>query len=372
MQPHRNRKVVAQPNASVDNDGNIGDGKGLAMGFSENLHHLRTVRNMTQEQLAMLMGVSRQAISKWESSRAYPEMDKLVRLCGIFECDLDDLVTGDLAGADVKPELAIPGDAPAVDVCGYDRHMRVRAFMLATAAAVPMLGLAVFFGTSGNLAYPGTSRATIGSFLLAAPLGTAALVVAIVIGIALAAKAVADRLRFRALYPCIDDFYTSDQRERTARLVRRARVVALAALVIGAAACMIKAGPLCHMSGGLASLAGWGAVAVWTGVYAALMTARLNVDGYNERNAQRLDQQAALARMDNGPAPVSLGRDAGLTGLAERWLRRQTIVLCLAALAVFGIIACVFALLGWVIWFIPVVVGLVLAGLIWLFMPYAR
>lgn len=37
------------------------------MGFSENLYHMRSERNMTQEQLAMLMGVSRQAITKWES-----------------------------------------------------------------------------------------------------------------------------------------------------------------------------------------------------------------------------------------------------------------------------------------------------------------
>lgn len=35
------------------------------MGFRDNLQYLRAERNMTQEQLAMLLGVSRQAISKW-------------------------------------------------------------------------------------------------------------------------------------------------------------------------------------------------------------------------------------------------------------------------------------------------------------------
>ena len=44
------------------------------MSFKENLQYLRGSRNMTQEQLAMLLGVSRQAISKWESEKAYPEM----------------------------------------------------------------------------------------------------------------------------------------------------------------------------------------------------------------------------------------------------------------------------------------------------------
>ena len=45
------------------------------MSFRDNLQHLRSTRNMTQEQLAMLLGVSRQAVSKWEAEKAYPEME---------------------------------------------------------------------------------------------------------------------------------------------------------------------------------------------------------------------------------------------------------------------------------------------------------
>jgi transcriptional regulator with XRE-family HTH domain/drug/metabolite transporter (DMT)-like permease len=66
------------------------------MSFRNNLQYLRTQRNMTQEQLAMLLGVSRQSISKWESEKSYPEMDKLLMVCDIFGCTLDDLVMGDV------------------------------------------------------------------------------------------------------------------------------------------------------------------------------------------------------------------------------------------------------------------------------------
>ena len=66
------------------------------MSFRENLQYLRGIRNMTQEQLAMLLGVSRQAISKWESEKAYPEMDKLLMICDLFGVTLDDLVMGDV------------------------------------------------------------------------------------------------------------------------------------------------------------------------------------------------------------------------------------------------------------------------------------
>ena len=48
------------------------------MSFRENLQYLRGTRNMTQEQLAMLLGVSRQAISKWESEKAYPDRKSVV------------------------------------------------------------------------------------------------------------------------------------------------------------------------------------------------------------------------------------------------------------------------------------------------------
>ena len=66
------------------------------MSFKENLQYLRGSRNMTQEQLAMLMGVSWQAISKWESEKECPEMDKLLMLCDMFGVTLDDLVMGDV------------------------------------------------------------------------------------------------------------------------------------------------------------------------------------------------------------------------------------------------------------------------------------
>ncbi|KLN85109.1 transcriptional regulator [Bifidobacterium bifidum] len=74
------------------------------MSFRTNLQYLRAQRNMTQERLAMLLGVSRQAISKWESEKAYPEMDKLLMICDLFGCTLDDLVLGDVSVSASQPD----------------------------------------------------------------------------------------------------------------------------------------------------------------------------------------------------------------------------------------------------------------------------
>lgn len=62
------------------------------MNFCNNLQKLRKNKNISQEQLAEELGVSRQAVSKWESGASYPEMDKLVLLCKTFNCNLDDLI----------------------------------------------------------------------------------------------------------------------------------------------------------------------------------------------------------------------------------------------------------------------------------------
>ena len=91
------------------------------MSFKENLQYLRGSRNMTQEQLAMLLGVSWQAISKWESDKAYPEMDKLLMLCDMFGVTLDDLVMGDVrasagCGGAGRVDLAADTDGAAASV----------------------------------------------------------------------------------------------------------------------------------------------------------------------------------------------------------------------------------------------------------------
>lgn len=64
------------------------------MGFSQNLQNLRKIKNMSQEQLAEKLEVSRQAVSKWESGNGYPETEKLITICEILDCSMDNLVKG--------------------------------------------------------------------------------------------------------------------------------------------------------------------------------------------------------------------------------------------------------------------------------------
>ena len=64
--------------------------------FSSNLKRIRKEHNLSQEQLADKLGVSRQSVSKWESGSAYPEMDKVLQICKMFDLNIDELLNQDL------------------------------------------------------------------------------------------------------------------------------------------------------------------------------------------------------------------------------------------------------------------------------------
>ena len=66
------------------------------MNLSDNLKRIRKENNLSQEQLADKLGVSRQSVSKWESGIAYPEMDKVLQICKMFNLNIDELLNQDL------------------------------------------------------------------------------------------------------------------------------------------------------------------------------------------------------------------------------------------------------------------------------------
>ena len=66
----------------------------IIMTFGERLYELRKNKNISQEELAELLDVSRQSISKWENDKAYPEMTRLLFMSEYFDVSLDYLMRG--------------------------------------------------------------------------------------------------------------------------------------------------------------------------------------------------------------------------------------------------------------------------------------
>lgn len=76
------------------------------MDFSEKLLTLRKANDMTQEQLAEKLDVSRQSISKWESGQATPELEKIVAMSAVFNITTDYLLkASEIDDLSVKTEM---------------------------------------------------------------------------------------------------------------------------------------------------------------------------------------------------------------------------------------------------------------------------
>ncbi|GAK11697.1 helix-turn-helix transcriptional regulator [Geomicrobium sp. JCM 19039] len=65
------------------------------MKLHEHIRRLRMEHGLSQEQLALKLHVTRQAVYKWENEKAYPDIERLVELSRIFDVTIDELVKGD-------------------------------------------------------------------------------------------------------------------------------------------------------------------------------------------------------------------------------------------------------------------------------------
>jgi transcriptional regulator with XRE-family HTH domain len=64
----------------------------MKMKFKDKLLVLRKQKGISQERLAEKIGISRQAVAKWETGQSYPDMDKLIILSDLFRISIDKLV----------------------------------------------------------------------------------------------------------------------------------------------------------------------------------------------------------------------------------------------------------------------------------------
>ena len=158
------------------------------MSLAENLQYLRAREGVTQEQLAERLDVSRQSVSKWESAASYPEMDTLLKLCDMFQVDMDTLLRGS-----VEKSLS-------EDTAGYDRFMTLYARKIAggVSAIVGSVALWSFLSALG----------------LSEMLGTAILLLVIAAAAVVFIASGMEEEHFRKKHPVIPDFYTEPQKER--------------------------------------------------------------------------------------------------------------------------------------------------------------
>ena len=308
------------------------------MSFRDNLQYLRAQRNFTQERLAMLLGVSRQAISKWESGKAYPEMDKLLMICDLFGCTLDDLVLGDVraprlvpdatpepsdgmgaaglpeaergicngglasdatssntsakqsAAYGLSPNVSVGQQAVSValpeDLTGYDAHMNSFAWKVAAGIAAIITGVAVgvLFDSKGEV-----------SGLLARSefLTFVCTIIGVIIGLAFLIPAGMAHSEFVRRHPFIEDFYTDDDRSRRAKELAVGVVGGIGLILLGVAVTVYGEETLGIEEGWPVSvMLLCVAAGVFCFIYFGIRYGMMNIDSYNhEAESERRERE---------------------------------------------------------------------------------
>ena len=117
------------------------------MSLGETIYRLRTEKSLSQGDLAEMLEVSRQSISKWENNSAVPDLEKIIRLSEIFEVSLDELVKGEEAPRRTETVNNIPQEN--VREVGFPPRKIAGIILLCMAFLVVMFFLVAGGGLAG-------------------------------------------------------------------------------------------------------------------------------------------------------------------------------------------------------------------------------
>lgn len=107
------------------------------MKFGDNLRNLRKSKKLSQEDLAEKMNVSRKSVSKWETGTGFPETEKLINICDLFDCSMDELVKGKIS-IDSSSEKEV-----------YDTFMNTFSKSISFAIMLILIGTTIFLTLLG-------------------------------------------------------------------------------------------------------------------------------------------------------------------------------------------------------------------------------
>ena len=244
--------------------------------FGKNLTRYRRAAGLTQEALAEALGVSRQAVGKWEAGAAYPEAEKLPPLADMLHCSLDALLRGaeepesaaepedgDREGAAAAPEAAADPAAAAARFCespegrlafeNYDAHKNRFALKIAVGVALILTGVSALLLLE-------TRSEGIGVFALLSFIA-AAVVLFITAGTAESA--------FWRMFPAVPDLYGAEEKARFQKLFGPGIAVGVVVILLAVALLVLgedRLGENAAAAAFLMAVAGGVSVLVYLGI----------------------------------------------------------------------------------------------------------
>ena len=241
------------------------------MSLGQNLQFLRKRDNITQEQLAETLEVSRQSVSKWESDTSYPEMDKLLQLANLFHCSLDDLIQKDVSSQYVE------------DKCNYDEFMNQFSKRITLGVGLILSGLTFTL-------FMNTFFSEIQGFNMEELSGVIFLLF-VVVAVAIFIVSGSQRSYFEKKYPYIENFYSEAEKDEFHKnytiFITTGVVLIIFGMILAAASDVIVSADhtikniidFDYLSGAVFMLLT--TIAVIFFVYAGTQSSKYNIDHYN-------------------------------------------------------------------------------------------
>jgi len=250
----------------------------MNMSLGENIQFYRNKAGITQEQFAERLDVSRQSVSKWESNTTYPEMDKLLQMCGMFSCSLDTLLRGDAESVSFE------------DTGKYDQHMNGFARAITVGIALLFLGVAVLLMLLG--------------FEVSVPLSVVAMLAFVVSAIMTMTYAGLGHDAYMRKHPQVKPFYSGEDIEAADRKFRLQITLGIGLLFLGvlwlvgsfALPIPVDIGRQVYVA--IAILIFGIAVAIMS--YSGMQKDKYDIDKYNQSNTPEA-RQAEKENDENSP-----------------------------------------------------------------------
>lgn len=113
------------------------------------MQEYRKKQGLSQEEFAARVGVTRQAVSKWETDKAYPDLDKLVAICDILQISITGLVYGENVSASETPA----GQAPEMETkrAAVEQKPEIKEAFVGQAPEMPEIAAGKARGKGGYL-----------------------------------------------------------------------------------------------------------------------------------------------------------------------------------------------------------------------------
>jgi transcriptional regulator with XRE-family HTH domain len=115
------------------------------MNFGEQIKQIRLENNLTQDQMASKLNVTRQAVSNWENDRNLPDIEMLITISSVFHLPLDQLILGGGNMNNMKDKLIRDGSET--------RRAKFNLVSIAIGAALLLVGLSLIAIKAASVEY---------------------------------------------------------------------------------------------------------------------------------------------------------------------------------------------------------------------------